>query len=58
MLRLPDGLETVGDGWFTGCIIEKLIVPSSVKMFRQRAFSYCVKLREIVFEPGSQLEVI
>ena len=41
VLRLPDGLETVGDGWFMHTGIEKLIISSSVKTLGNSAFSYC-----------------
>ena len=58
VLRLPDGLETVGDGWFVSTNIEKLIVSSSVKTLGNCAFSCCRQLREISFEPGSCLERI
>ena len=58
VLRLPDGLETVGYDWFCGRNIKKIIVPSSVKVLEYAAFCSCKKLREVVFEPGSCLERI
>ena len=42
VLRLPDGLETVGDSWFMHTGIERLIIPSSVKTLGKSAFSGCV----------------
>ena len=58
VLRLPDGLEVVGDSWFILSDIEKLIIPNCVKKLGNYAFSNCVRLREVVFEAGSQLETI
>ena len=58
MLHLPDGLEIVGHKWFITNDIWKVIVPSSVKILGESAFSWCVNLREVVFEPYSQLERI
>ena len=58
VLRIPDGLEIVGDRWFTCSNMEKVIIPSSVRTLGDNAFSFCRKLREVVFEPVSQLECI
>ena len=58
MLRLPDGLEEVGDWWFENSDIEKLVIPSCVRRLGASTFSDCEKLCEIVFEPGSRLESI
>ena len=58
VLRLPNGLETVGDSWFVNTNIERLIVSSSVKTLGKFAFYNCKQLREVVFEPGSCLERI
>ena len=58
VLCLPDGLEVVGDGWFVKSNIEKLIVQNTVRVLGNSAFSGCRQLREVVFEPGSQLETI
>ena len=58
VLRLPDGLEVVGDFWFVSSDIEKVFIPNTVRELGSRAFSDCARLREVVFEPGSQLETI
>ena len=58
VLRLPEGLEVVGDGWFSDSDIERLIIPNTVKKLGDSAFSNCVRLREVVFESDSQLETI
>ena len=39
VLRLPDGLEVVGEKWFSESDVEKLVVSSSVKVLRKCAFS-------------------
>ena len=49
MLRLPDGIETIGNNWFVGAEMEKLVVPSSVRSLGAGAFSCCDNLREVVF---------
>lgn len=56
--RLPDGLDVVGDSWFVGSGIERLIIPNTVRTLENSAFIHCEKLREVVFESGSQLESI
>ena len=38
--------------------IEKVFIPNTVRELENNAFSYCRKLREIIFESGSQLEKI
>lgn len=53
VLRLPDGLEVVGDSWFSLSDIEKLIIPNCVRKLEDNAFANCMKLREVVFEPDS-----
>lgn len=58
VLRLPDGLEEVCDNWLREREIEKLVVPACVKKLGCSAFCQCRQLREVIFEPGSQLEFI
>ena len=40
-VRLPDGLETAGNGWFREKDVEKVIVSSSVNVLGDSAFSDC-----------------
>ena len=58
VLRLPDGLEEVGDEWFRDGGVEKLVVPNSVKTLGESVFFKCKRLREVFFEPDSRLETI
>ena len=58
MLRLPKGLEAVGDYWFLCSDIEKVFIPSTVRELGEDAFCGCERLCEVVFESGSQLETI
>ena len=44
-LLLPSGLEVVGESWFTGCDIERAVVPASVREIRANAFGDCSRLR-------------
>ena len=58
MLRLPHGLEVVGEGYFSGNAMEKLFIPNTVRELGKYAFGGCRNLREIIFEPDPQLEII
>lgn len=58
MLHLPKGFEAVGGYWFVCSDIQKVIIPNTVRELGETAFGYCRQLREVVFEPGSQLETI
>ena len=44
-LLLPSGLEVVGESWFTGCDIERAVVPASVREIGMNAFGNCRKLK-------------
>ena len=55
VLLLPNGLKAVGNWWFSGSDIEKVIIPNSVESLGESAFYRCEQLREVVFEPGSRL---
>ena len=57
-LRLPRGLEIVGAEWFKESNIEKLFIPNTVQELGEYAFTGCLKLCEIIFEPGSELKKI
>ena len=57
-LRLPDELEEVGEDWFRDSEVEQLVVPGSVRVLGRSAFAGCERLREVVFESGSRLEII
>ena len=58
VLRLPNGLKGVGNLWFSGSDIEKVIIPNSVESLGESAFSECKQIHEIIFEPGSCLKSI
>lgn len=58
VLRLPQGIEKVGEEWFAFASVKKVIVPSSVEMLGKRAFFNCDQLREAIFEPDSNLKYI
>ena len=40
-IRLPDGLETIGVYCFSGCGLEEVVLPASVKSVGPCAFSRC-----------------
>ena len=58
MLRLPEGLEVTGRGWFRDSDIEKVVVSSSVTVLGDLLFMGCKNLREVVFEPDSHLRCL
>lgn len=45
VLRLPEGLEVVGNSWFAGCGVEKVAVPASVRQLGNDVFFECRQLR-------------
>ena len=57
-LRLPAGLEEVGDWWFEDSAVERVFVPRSVRRLGRHAFAGCERLCEVVLEQGSRLERI
>ena len=58
MLRLPRGLEAVGSEWFSDNEMERVFIPSTVRELGSCAFCGCKQLREVVFEPDSELRII
>lgn len=47
-LVLPEGLETIGKEAFSRTDIEKVKLPASIKFIDDQAFSWCMKLKELV----------
>ena len=45
VLRLPDGLEAVGEGWFRGSAVARLVVSAGVRTLGNAAFAGCRGLR-------------
>lgn len=58
IVRLPHGLEVVGDEWFSFNDMEKVFIPNTVKELGDSAFADCLLLYEVIFEPNSRLEII
>ena len=58
VLHLPDAAEMATCGYFRGSDVEKVIVPSGVKVLGEKLLYHCRRLREVVFGPGSHLESI
>ena len=57
-MELPDGLERVGNAWFSESAVQKVVIPRSVKELGNNAFRKTHNLKEIVFREGSRLEKI
>ena len=55
-MKLPEGLQVVGEGWFADSNVEKVRIPTSVTEIQKGAFACCKRLREVDFEEGSVLE--
>ena len=58
VLRLPDGLQEVGEDWLRDGLVEEVFVPASVRSLGKCAFYRCGRLGSVVFAPGSCLERI
>ena len=55
-IALPDGLRTIETEAFSGVGAVRIVVPSSVKSIRNRAFSYCENLRVLEL-PGGTMSI-
>ena len=57
-INLPDGLKRIGACAFYKCNFISVVIPSSVKVIKERAFEYCSKLRQVTFKNNSRLKVL
>jgi len=57
-INLPEGLESIGANAFYKCNFISVLIPSSVKVIKERAFEYCRQLRQVVFKNNSRLKVL
>ena len=57
-IALPAGAEVVGEKWFAGCGVERVVIPASVREIQADAFWRCRQLASLEFEEGSALEAI
>ncbi len=55
---IPAGTTEITDSQFKNLPITKVVIPASVTSIDSEAFAGCVKLKEVVFEEGSQLSNI
>lgn len=55
-VRLPKGLETIGEAAFFNTTLENINFPSSLRVVGQAAFSKCEHLKTVRFDEG--LEVL
>lgn len=49
---IPEGTEKICSEAFFGSLIEKITVPSSVRIIDRKAFDRCLNLKEVIFEEG------
>lgn len=58
-LIIPDGVEIIGAGCFSGCdFIESVTIPESVFSIECQAFNECSNLKKINFAPNGRLTEI
>ena len=57
-MKLPEGLQVVGEGWFADSNVERVTIPTSVREIQKGAFACCKRLREVEFAEGSTLELM
>ena len=50
---IPQGIQTVSSGVFTGTSISEIVIPESVERIESNAFDGCLNLSSVVFESGS-----
>ena len=48
-VSLADGLEVVGNYWFSCSLVEKVLIPASVRKIGRFSFYMCSKLGEVSF---------
>ena len=57
-VKIPDGVETIGERWFAYSWVESVAVPASVKTIDCEAFYGCEKLKRVTFASGGLLEML
>lgn len=55
---LPDGLEKIGNYWFSASDVESVTIPASVVSIGDGAFLQCKELRSVTFAEKEQLQEI
>ena len=56
---IPDKVDTIRTSMFYSCVdLVNLVIPASVKEIQSNAFSNCKNLKSVIFEEGSQLDLI
>ena len=48
-VSLADGLEEVGNYWFSYSLVEKVLIPASVRKIGRFSFYMCPELSEVSF---------
>lgn len=57
-IALPNKLQTIGAGILGNSGITEIIIPRSVKEIEHSAFEECLSLEKVIFEEGSELQII
>ena len=57
-VEIPDGVQAICDNWFASSDIESVRIPASIREICAGAFCGCRKLKIVVFDENSRLEVI
>lgn len=54
----PEGLTALPDHFYYGSFFEEITIPANIESFGNNVFEYCINLKKVVFEDGSQLKTI
>ncbi len=49
---IPDGMEEIPDGFLKGGLLQKVVIPKTVKRIGNEAFCDCHSLVDVVIENG------
>lgn len=53
LLQVPEGIHTIGEGAFKGCVsLMKVVLPQGLESIQGDAFKGCRRLEEVVFPAG------
>jgi len=56
--QIPNTVVKIDKGAFNGCLLNQIIIPKTLKVIGDEAFSNCNDLKIVVFDKNSELEYI
>ncbi len=52
-LNVPDGIHTIGEGAFKGCVsVKRIVLPGGLRRIEEGAFKGCRRLEEVEIPQG------